>query len=102
MKIIGELSDLIGDELCDAEKYAELALKFRESMPDAADLFYLISLEESKHMNLLHNYVVKLINQLKDNTEPLTEGMRLAYEHIHEQEIKKEQKVRALQAMFKE
>ena len=102
MKIIGELSDLIDDELCDAEKYAKLALKFKESMPDVADLFYLISLEESKHMNLLHGYVVKLVNELRDNTEPLAEGMRLAYEHIHEHEIKKEQGVRSLQAMFKE
>jgi len=102
MKVIKEMSGLIDEEIDDAEKYAHLAMVYKEEMPDIAELFFSLSLEEIKHMNMLHNAVVQVINKHKDDDDPRTEGMKLAHEFIHEQEIKKENKVRVLQAMFRE
>lgn len=102
MIIIKKLSDLIDEELNDAEKYAKLALEYKEEMPKIADLFFNLSLEELRHMSNLHNAVVEVINQYKDDPDPRTEGMKIAYDAIHEHEIAKEKGVRILQAMYRE
>jgi hypothetical protein len=61
-----------------------------------------LSGEELKHMALLHNHVEKFIAQHKDDTDPRTEGMKLAHELLHEQAIEKEKSVKILQMMFRE
>lgn len=50
MKTIECLSELIEDELSDAEKYVELALKYEDEDKETAKLFYDLSNEEMKHM----------------------------------------------------
>ena len=51
MKTIECLSELIEDELSDAEKYVELALKYEDEDKETAKLFYDLSNEEMKHMS---------------------------------------------------
>ena len=50
MKLIQCLSELIEEEISDAEKYVDLASKWKEDYPDTADLFYELSVEEMGHM----------------------------------------------------
>lgn len=47
------LSDMIQDEIRDAEKYARCALEHKEKDPEMAQMFYDLSLEEKEHMEKL-------------------------------------------------
>ena len=48
MKIIKELSGYISEELDDAEKYARLALTYKQEYPSLADLFNRLSGEDAE------------------------------------------------------
>ena len=101
MKIIKCLSELIEEELSDAEKYIDLAMKWRTDEPDTADLFYELSTEEMGHMDKLHQEVTELIDEYrKQNGEPPKEMMVL-YEYLHEKHIGKATEVRIKQGMYK-
>jgi ferritin len=50
MKLIKKLTEYIEEELCDSEKYALMAMELKESYREAANLMYMLSLEEMKHM----------------------------------------------------
>lgn len=101
MRIIKTLACLIDEELGDAEKYAKLALEHKQDYPELAGAFFSLSLEELKHMEILHNHVAKLIDQHKTDTDPRTEGMRIAHQLLHERAIEKEKSVRILLDMYR-
>ena len=71
MQLISDLSDMIEEELDDAEKYIHCAMKHKETNAKLADAFYRISLEEMGHANILHDQVVMLISDYrKEHGEP--------------------------------
>jgi len=55
MKIIKQLCEYIHEEICDAEKYITKALEIREEFPEVAEALSMLSGEEMKHMQVLHN-----------------------------------------------
>lgn len=65
MKVIEKLENFIDSEIHDAEVYAKCALKYKESDPTLAKLFYDLSTEEMRHMDLLHGEVVRQIEQYR-------------------------------------
>ena len=102
MKIIKKLCELIDEELEDSEKYARLALKYKDEDTAMAEMFYSLSLDELKHMNTLHNAAVKTVNSIDAKDDPRTEGMKIAYDLLHEQAIEKTKGVQVLQSMYRE
>ena len=101
MKIIKCLSEMIGEEIADAEKYAKHALKYKDERRGLADVFYQLSLEEMKHMQMLHDEVVRIIEEYrKTNGEPPKE-MLSVYNYLHEKHIEEAAEVKAMQAMYK-
>ena len=68
MQIIKCLSELIEEELSDAAKYIDLAMKWRNEEPDTADLFHELSVEEMGHVDKLHDEVAELIEEYPDVT----------------------------------
>ena len=102
MKIIRCLDERIEEELEDAGKYIELAMKWKAEEPETADLFYELSTEEMGHMDKLHQEVTELISDYrKDNGEPPKEMMTL-YEYLHEKHMKTATEIRIRQRMYKE
>lgn len=100
MKIIEMLSDYIEEEITDSEKYARRALENKTDYPDAAKLFYTLSLEEMEHANKLHGAVVDLIEKYKvSHGEPPREMMAI-YEYLHKKQIDRVAEVKTLQSMF--
>lgn len=100
MKIIELLEDNIMDELRDAQKYAEFANKFKDSMPHLAKTFYELSNEEMTHKERLHDAVVAEIDKYRREHGEPPEGMLAVYNYLHDQHIKWAAKIKALQAMY--
>lgn len=96
------MCDYIDEELHDAEKYIKRALGVKEDYPDVAELMNMLSSEEMKHMNLLHNQVVKLIeNYRKSEGEPPA-SMLAVYDYLHQKFIDHAKEIKVMQQMYME
>ena len=101
MKIIKKLSDQISEELDDSKGYAKCALKHKDENRGLADVYYTLSTEELRHANMLHDEVVKIIEQYRrENGDPPAE-MQAVYDYLHEKQIEKAGEVKAMQALYK-
>ena len=101
MKIIQKLSEYIKEELEGAECYAKKALKYREEYPTLAKTLYDMSIDEMKHVDLLHGEVVKLIeNYRKEHGEPPA-TMMAVYDYLHEKQIEEANEVRMYQNQYR-
>ena len=49
MQIISDLSDMIEEEVSDADKYIKCAISKKEEYPELANTFYKLSVEELGH-----------------------------------------------------
>lgn len=101
MKEIKLLMEHIEDELEDAHTYAELALEYKETDPETAELFYKLSGEEMNHMNALHKAVVANIEDYRKKKGEPPEAMMAVYEYLHKRDIEKAENVGVLQNMYK-
>lgn len=101
MKEIELLSEHIEDELEDARTYIKLALEYKDTDPEMAQLFYKLSGEEMNHMDALHKSAVSHIeNYKRTNGEPPA-GMKALYDYAHKREVAQAEKIVNLQSMFK-
>ena len=101
MKIIKCLSELIEEELHDADKYIDLAMRWKPDEPDTADLFAELSEEEMGHVDKLHEEVKELIEEYrKEHGEPPKE-MTVLYDYLHEKHIGTAMQIKIKQSMYK-
>ena len=100
MEIIKNISEKIDEELHDAEKYIKCAFKVMDEFPQLADTYYHLSLEEMKHVTMLHDQVVAIINDYKRDRE-VPEGMQILYDYLHDRLIKWAAKIKAKQEQYK-
>lgn len=101
MKIIKELSEMIEEELEDAEKYAKHAMHFRESEQTLSKTFYDLSMDEMKHMGFLHDEVKKIIEKhRREHGEPPA-PMMAVYDYLHQKHIDKAAQIKILQAEYR-
>lgn len=100
MEVIKKISQKIDSELEDAEKYIKCAYHVREEYPQLADTYYKLSLEEMNHVTMLHDVVVRIINEYKQRNE-VPKEMQLLYDYLHERQIKWAAKIKGKQEQFK-
>ena len=101
MTIIKCLSELIEEELEDADKYIDLAMKWKQEQPDTADLFLELSTEEMSHVDKLHDKAVGLIEEYRDEHGEPPKDMLTLYNYLHEKHISKATHIRVKQGMYK-
>lgn len=80
---------MIEDELNDAEKYAKCALKEKEERPSLAQTFYSLATDEMKHMNMLHDETVKIINEYKAQGNEVPVEMSAVYDYLHKKQMER-------------
>lgn len=102
MKIIKELSEHIDDEIEGAEEYIKAAIKYKEEHPALSKVLYDMSMDEMRHMGLLHEEVVKLIDAHRKEKGAPPASMLAVYEYLHERHIKEANEVRMYQAHYRE
>ena len=101
MKIIEWLSERIEEEINDAKVYCEHAMLYKQDYPKLAETLIKLSDEEMKHMTLLHNEVVDIIDKYrKEKGEPPKEMMAV-YDYLHKKQIEKASEVKAMQTMYR-
>ena len=89
MKLIRELEELIEEEVHDVKKYAKMATELKAEHPQLAQVLYTISTQEEGHQQMLHDEVVKIIdNHRKMHGEPPA-TMMAVYDYIHKKHIDK-------------
>ena len=101
MKIIEKLSEYIDEEINDAMKYAKCANMYKDENPTLADMFIRLSEEEIKHMMILHNQVVAIIEDYKRKNGEPPEAMKAVYEILHKRHIDKAAEAKAAIALYK-
>ena len=101
MKIIRCLSELIEEELSDADKYINLAEKWKADEPETAELFYTLSTEEMGHVDKLHEEVKELIEEYRNEHGDPPKEMMVLYDYLHEKHIGHATQIRIKQGMFK-
>ena len=102
MKIIKELSEMIEEELEGAENYVKHALLYKVDHPDLANVFYEISNQEMRHVNMLHDEVVKLIKHHREKHGEPPAPMMAIYEYQHEKQIEEAKEVKILQQQYRD
>lgn len=102
MKIIKKMSHYIEEEIHDSKKYAKAALKWKLDFPEVAEMFYNLSLEETRHMTILHNMVEKIIKAYREEHGDPPVEMMAVYDYLHEQAIEKAAEAKSYQDMYKQ
>ena len=101
MQLISKLSDMIDEELNDSEKYIKCAMNHKDDNPDLAAAFAKLSNEEMGHVNILHEQVVKLINEYRKEHGDPPEKMQAIYDYLHKKHIERANEIKVLQILFK-
>ena len=101
MKLIKELEELIEDEIHDIKKYAKMAVELKSEHPGLAQTLYTISTQEDAHQAMLHNEVVKIIEQHRKTKGDPPAEMMAVYEYVHKRHIEKLAEAKRYQELYR-
>lgn len=98
MTEIKELALNINEEIDDAGKYAELALKYKDFDKPLADTYLTLANQELSHADLLHAQAVRII---KAYSGDVPKEMKAIWDYEHESIIKRKARAKSVVDMYK-
>lgn len=102
MKIIVKVVDLIGEELCDAKRYIKLAEREASEHKSLSECFAKLAEAEMGHVELLHDEVEKLIQEVRARDGEPPAEMMAVYNYEHKKQIDKANKIKRMIDDFNE
>ena len=87
MKAIKTLVDNMRDEMHDASKYADLALKNKDDDRELSSMYMELAKQELDHSDKEHAQAVRLINRFRDSGKTVPEAMQAVWDWEHEKLI---------------
>ena len=96
------LFSLIDDELSDAMKYASKAVHCKGTKSGMAELFYSLSIEELKHKNMLHNQLIKEMDDYIAAHPEKEAEIDAIYDVMDERQVEWENSIRIYQSTYRE
>lgn len=99
MRIIKHLVEQITEELKDAEKYTECAIKYKAEYPELAATYIRLAEEELGHAHRLHDQVVHFIKEEKTEPPPV---MHAIWDWEHGKMVKWEHEIKLLMDMYRQ
>lgn len=102
MIIIQKLSDMIEEEMNDAEKYARCALEWKEERPALAEAFFKLANDEMGHATILHDQVANVIADYRKKEGDPPEVMLKLYDILHKKHIDRAASVKGMISLYKE
>ena len=100
MKIIKCIAEKIEEELHDADAYIGLAMSWKEEQPEAAKVFYELSLEEMGHADKLHAEVTRLISEYRQKGGEPPKEMLTLWNYLHEKHTAEAMAIKVKQGMY--
>ena len=100
MKIIKCLAEKIEEELHDADAYIGLALSWKDEQPEAAAVFYELSLEEMGHVDKLHAEVAQLISEYRQESGEPPKDMLTLWNYLHKKHMAEAMAIKVKQGMY--
>lgn len=101
MIVLDLFADMMVDELGDAQEYVREALRWKDTCPDAAALFFELSKEEVRHSDRLHEMAVREMDRARNAGKAATPEALARYNAKHNKWIDKAEKVLTLQKLYK-
>ena len=101
MELIRQLAEQMEDEICDSKHYAKWAVEVKDKYPELAETLYTISLQEEKHMQMLHDETEKIISVLKQKNVSISPDMLAIYEYLHKRQIPEREHALRYQELYK-
>ena len=101
MKEIKWVAENIREELEDAEKYANAALKVSDTDREMCQVFSELARQELSHSETLHHQAVRLIRKQKDAGVTPPAAMQAVWDWEHERMIEKTAHVKQLLEMLR-
>lgn len=101
MKIIEKLSNMMEEEMEDAEKYIMCAMNYKEDDVMMSKMFSDLSTDELKHALMIHDQATRTINEYKQKGNEVPEDMQAVYNYLHEKHMKKFNEIKMKQAIYK-
>ena len=101
MELIRQLAAQMEDEICDSKHYAKWAVEVRNKYPELAETLYTISLQEEKHMQMLHDATEKIISGLKQKNVSISSDMLTIYDYLCKRQVKEREQALRYQELYK-
>lgn len=101
MKLIEKISEMIEEELEGACDYAKAAVKHKDDNPTLAKTFYDIASQELSHVSMLHDQVVRIIEEHRRTSGEPPAAMIAVYDYLHDKQIEKANKVRSYLSAYR-
>ena len=101
MRGIKELEEMISKSLKGAESAIKKANFYKETNPALAKTYFDISTDKMRHVTVLHEAVVREIDEYQKKHGNPPEAMQAIYDWVHEKDIEYATEIKAAQAMFR-